>query len=172
MEILLAILGGTVLVGAGALTGATLWLKRRNQVVAGVKSPAPLGWLTSGRREAKLHRRLRASGRRLELVAPTEDVNDIVGRLRIELVELDDYLVTISRRPSSARRADRKVVVERIEAVEQLTRRVEDRSRDLVSLDELNERLDMLEAADSELDDLIAGAAFDPPRVDRELEQE
>ena len=67
-----------------------------------MKSPAPLGWLTSGRREAKLHRRLRSSGQRLELIPPTDDVADIVTRLRVELVELDAHLVTVARRPSPA----------------------------------------------------------------------
>ena len=130
-------------------------LKRSNQVVAGVHTPAPLGRLASGRREATLHRRLRACGRRLALVPPTEDVADVITRLRIELVELDGYLVTVSRRPTRDRRADRQQVHERIRDIEDIVRRVEERTRtELVSPSELNERLDMLEAADDDLNEL------------------
>ncbi|MDG2028322.1 MAG: hypothetical protein P8J50_14535 [Acidimicrobiales bacterium] len=151
-DIVVAIIGSGIVVTAGIITAGTLWLRRRNQVVAGVKSPAPLGWLNSGRREARLHRRLRASGRRLELVPPTEDVAELVSRLQIELVEVDEYLVTVSRRPKQVRREDRKAVEERVEEIESLVRRIEERNRtELLSLDELGERLDLLEAADDEL---------------------
>ena len=155
MTVLLILLAVVVVLFAAAAGGTRYALGRKNRVIAGVKSPAPLGWLTSGRREAKLHRRLRRSGRRLAIVPPTDDVADIITRLRIELVELDQYLVTVSRRPSEARRSDRKAVVERVEQIESLVRRVEERTRDdLVSLSDLNERLDMLEAADDELTEL------------------
>lgn len=154
-DILAVVIGGGVVVGAGALTATTLALRRRNQVVAGVTSPAPLKWLTSGRREAKLHRRLRASGRRLALVPATDDVSDIIARLRVELVELDSYLVVVSRRPTPTRRADRRLVEERVRDIEDLVRRVEERTRtELVGLGELHERLDLLEAADDELNQL------------------
>lgn len=157
-DIIAVVIGGGVLVGAGAVTATAISLKRRNQVVAGVKSPAPLGWLTSNRREARLHRRLRASARRLALVPPTDDVSDIIARLRVELVELDGYLVVVSRRPTQARRADRKVVEERVRDIEDLVRRVEERGRtELISLGELHERLDLLEAADDELNELGPG---------------
>lgn len=163
LDVLAVVIGAGVLVEAGVVTATTLWLRRRNQVVAGVKSPAPLTWLSSGRREAKLHRRLRSSGRRLALVPPTEDVSEIITRLRIELTEIDSYLVVVSRRPTPARRADRKVVEERIKDIETLVRRVEERTRsELVSLDELHERLDLLDAADTELDEIAK-------QVEREL---
>jgi hypothetical protein len=147
-----------VAVVAGSALGARYALQRRNRVITTVKSPVPLGWLTSNRREARIHRRLRTSGRRLELVPPTDDVADIITRLRIELVELDAYLVTVARRPSKARRADRPQLYERVEQIEELVHRVEERSRaELVSLDELSERLDLLEAADEELNELGPG---------------
>jgi hypothetical protein len=152
---LLAISAAFLLVVVGGAFAIRLTLSRRNRVVAGVKSPAPLTWLSSGRKEAKLHRRLRRVGRRLALVPPTDDVADVITRLRIELVELDGHLVTVARRPTPARRADRTVIKERVERIEALVRRVEERSRsEVVSLDELTERLDMLDAADSELNEL------------------
>ncbi|MEZ5165481.1 MAG: hypothetical protein R2695_02955 [Acidimicrobiales bacterium] len=155
MWIVVGVLAALVVVGAGSYLAVWATLRRRNQVVRGVRSAAPLSWLHSGRREAKLHRRLRSSGRRLELVDASADVTDIVARLRIELVELDSYLVTVARRPSASRRADRPRLVERVEQIEQLVHRVEERSRaDLVSLDDLHHRLELLEAADSELDEL------------------
>ena len=86
------------------------------------------------------------------MVPPTEDVAELVSRLQIELVEVDEYLVTVSRRPKQVRREDRKAVEERVEEIESLVRRIEERNRtELLSLDELGERLDLLEAADDEL---------------------
>jgi hypothetical protein len=155
VDILLTVLFVIVALGAGTAFGLRYALQRRNRVLAGVKSPAPLSWLSSGRREARFHRRLRASGRRLSLVPPTDDVADIITRLQIELVELDAYLVTVARRHSSTRRADRPQISERVEQIEELVRRVEERSRnEQVSLDDLSERLDLLEAADEELNEL------------------
>jgi len=88
-------------------------------------------------------------------VPHTEDLAPIIARLRVELVELDAYLLTVARRPSKVRRADRPEIYERVEQIEGLVRRVEERVRtELVSLDELSERLDLLEAADRELDEL------------------
>jgi hypothetical protein len=153
--ILLAISAVFLLAVVGTALGIRLMLNRRNRVVAGVKSPAPLSWLSSSRKEAKLHRRLGRAARRLALVPPTDDVADVITRLRIELVELDGHLVTVARRPTPARRADRTVIQERVERIEALVRRVEERSRtEVVSLDELTERLDLLDAADSELNEL------------------
>ena len=152
--VLLIVLAIVIVVAGSALT-ARQALRRRNRVIAGVVSPVPLSWLTSNRREARIHRRLQANGRRLELVAPTDDVSDILTRLRIELVELDAHLVTVARRPSRERRADRPALQARVAQIEDLVRRVEERSRsEPVSLDEISERLDFLEAADAELDQL------------------
>lgn len=152
---MLAISAVFLLAVVGTALGIRLMLNRRNRVVAGVKSPAPLSWLSSSRKEAKLHRRLGRAARRLALVPPTDDVADVITRLRIELVELDGHLVTVARRPTPARRADRTVIQERVERIEALVRRVEERSRtEVVSLDELTERLDLLDAADSELNEL------------------
>jgi len=153
--ILLAVLLAMLVFVAGSVLTTRYALQRKNRVLPGVKTPVPLSWLSSGRKEAKLHRRLRASGRRLELIPPTDDVADIITRLRIELVELDTYLITVARRPSQARRADRPQLTDRVKHIEDLVRRVEERARtELVSLDELSERLDLLEAADQELNEL------------------
>lgn len=133
-------------------------LRRRNQVVSGVPSPAPIGWLTSSRREAVIHRRLRAAGRRLELLPSNGGLDDVITRLRIELVEIDGHLVTVSRRPKHVRRADRREIADHVTAIEDLVRRAEERSRtDTGSLAELAERLDALEAADDELRGLEPG---------------
>ena len=138
--------------------GTHATLARRNRVVSDVPSPAPIGWLASSRREAVLHRRLRASGRRLELVASTEGLADLITRLQVELVDLDTHLVTVARRPTASRRLDRAEIAEQVTAVEDLVRRVEERSRNrTVSLDELSERLDLLEAADEEIRGLDPG---------------
>lgn len=153
--VLLAVVVIFIVAVAGSALGARYALHRRNRVITSVKSPVPLSWLSSSRREARIHRRLRTCGRRLELVPPTDDVAEIITRLRVELVELDTYLVTVARRPSRARRADRPRIYERVEQIEELIGRVEERSlAEPVSLDDLSERLDLLEAADAELDEL------------------
>ncbi len=155
--VLLVVLLIVVVATATALAGRKA-LRRKNRVIAGVASPAPLTWLTSSRCEARLHRRLQANGHRLALISATDDVEDLVTRLRIELVELDAHLVTVARRPSRERRADRTDLQARVVQVEDLVRRVEERSRsELVSLDELSERLDLLDEADAELDQLSLG---------------
>jgi hypothetical protein len=160
-DIVLAIL---VLIAVGLLLMAAVAyatkvaLRRRNQVVSGVPSPTPIGWLTSSRREAVIHRRLRAAGRRLELLPASEGLDDVITRLRIELVEIDGHLVTVSRRPKHARRADRREIADHVTEIEDLVRRAEERSRtDTGSLTDLAERLDALEAADEELRGLEPG---------------
>lgn len=164
---LLTILGVIVVLTVVAALAVHHTLQRRNRVVSGVRTTVPVSWLTSGRREARIHRRLRASGRRLDLVPATDDVAEIVTRLRVELVELDAHLVTVARRPSRDRRADRSRLVERVEEIERLVLRVEERTRsDVVSLEELGRRLDLLEAADGELDALEAGEPPEDP-IDR-----
>ena len=78
--------------------------------------------------------------------------------IRHELLELDAFLPIVARRPTAARRADRKVVSSRIGEVDALLRRLEERARTQpVSLDALRERMDLLEAADDELRELGPG---------------
>ncbi|MCP5026439.1 MAG: hypothetical protein GY929_09160 [Actinomycetia bacterium] len=155
---LLIVLGVLVVLAVIAVVGAQMTLNRHNRVLRGTRSPAPARWLASPRPEALLHRRLRSAGRRLELVPTSENLIDIVTRLRNELVELDTHLVTVARRPGSHRRHDRQEVAHRVTAVEDLVRRVEERSRtESGSLDELAQRLDLLEEADEELRGLEPG---------------
>jgi hypothetical protein len=158
VTVIIALVVISILMVLAVVIGTRVALGRKNRVVTDVPSPTPISWLTSSRREAKLHRRLRSAGRRLELVPATEGITDVLTRLRIELVELDSHLVTVSRRPTPARRADRREVADRITEVEDLVRRVEERSRNQPgSLTELTERLDLLEAADEELRGLEPG---------------
>ena len=157
LAIVVLVAVGVVVLAAVAFA-TKVALNRRNQVVAGVPSPAPIGWLTSSRREAVIHRRLRAAGRRLELLPPSPALDDIVTRLRVELVEIDSHLVTVSRRPRPVRRADRREIADHVTVIEDLVRRAEERSRaDTISLADLAERLDALEAADEELRGLEPG---------------
>ena len=147
-----------LLLAVASLVAARVMLERRNRVVTGVRASTPLFWLASPGPEAHLHRRLRAAGRRLELLPATEGVAEIMGRLQVEIVELDGHLVTVSRRPSSVRRADRREAREQLGAIEDLVRRLEERSRDRGdTIPELAERLAMLEAADEELRGLDPG---------------
>lgn len=82
----------------------------------------------------------------------------MIERLQVELTDLDAHLVTVSRRPTKVRRADRRDIADQVAAAEGLVRRVEERSRDEAgSLGELADRLDLLEAADDELRGLGPG---------------
>lgn len=158
LAVIVALVVISILMVLAVVVATRVALGRRNRVVADVPSPTPISWLTSGRREAKLHRRLRAAGQRLELIPAGEGLTDVITRLRVELVELDAHLVTVSRRPTPARRQDRREVADRITEVEDLVRRVEERSRHQPGpLSEITERLDMLEAADEELRGLEPG---------------
>lgn len=158
LTVVLIVLGVLVLIALVAAVGTRMALTRRNRVVTGINSPTPVGWLASPRPEAHLHRRLRAAGRRLELLPPGEGTADIASRLQVEMVELDSHLLTVSRRPASTRRADRREAREQVTAIEDLVRRLEERSRnETVSLPELAERLELLEAADEEIRGLEPG---------------
>jgi hypothetical protein len=90
------LVGGLTLVMLGALATSTVYavrsLHRRNAVVPGRRSPAPLSWIRSPRAAARLHRRLaravglaHAGANRPELLAPL-------------LSELDAHAADIDRR--------------------------------------------------------------------------
>jgi hypothetical protein len=90
------IVGAVFLVLIGAVTTSTLYavrsLHRRNAVVPGRRSSAPLSWIRSPRAAARLHRRLaravalaHAGATRPELLAPL-------------LAELDAHAADIDRR--------------------------------------------------------------------------
>ncbi|MCP3855771.1 MAG: hypothetical protein GY698_13705 [Actinomycetia bacterium] len=155
---LIIVLGVLAVLAIMAVVGAQMALNRHNRVVSGTRSAAPSSWLASPRPEAQLHRRLRAAGRRLELLAASESLVEVVGRLRSELIEVDTHLVTVSRRPASSRRQDRRELTKQVSEIEDLVRRVEERERSQAgSLNDLSDRLDMLEAADEELRGLGPG---------------
>lgn len=158
LDVLIALVVAAIVLTLVVMIATRIAMGRRNRVVSGVPSPAPLSWLASSRREAVLHRKLRSAGRRLELVPHSDDVADVIERLQVELTDLDAHLVTVSRRPTKVRRADRRDIADQVAVAEDLVRRVEERSRDEAgSLGELADRLDLLEAADDELRGLGPG---------------
>ena len=108
LDVLIALVVAAVVLTLVVMIATRIAMGRRNRVVSGVPSPAPLSWLASSRREAVLHRKLRSAGRRLELVPRSDDVADVIERLQVELTDLDAHLVTVSRRPTKVRRADRR----------------------------------------------------------------
>ena len=158
LDVLIALVVAAIVLTLVVMIATRIAMGRRNRVVSGVPSPAPLSWLASSRREAVLHRKLLSAGRRLELVPRSDDVADVIERLQVELTDLDAHLVTVSRRPTKVRRADRRDIADQVAVAEDLVRRVEERSRDEAgSLGELADRLDLLEAADDELRGLGPG---------------
>src|SRR5262245_46870927 len=92
------------------LAGVSLWqLKKKNRVSPDVKTDAPLTWLGSPARSARLHRRLRTVVTTLRAVpAQGADTRGSRKKVCIELeqhaVALDEWLRWTSRAPGRVRR--------------------------------------------------------------------
>jgi hypothetical protein len=177
-----------------ALTATVLWrLHRRNRVHACLPTTAPLRWLTSPKRAARLHRRLRgavaASGwegrrrsrrRRSPLDAGEERLQELAGDLAGEAIALDHAIVAASLSPRLARRHILDTIEPSVVRLERVAGRlaalrVGTGARlltDPASLELLEEQLDVLEAARLEVDDLeallrVPGNPFGARRLDR-----
>ena len=92
--------------------GLERWRQSRaNRVSPAVKSPAPIRWLGSWSRPARLHRRLRAAVVLIHLSpsprtreAPSLSVDALRRDLEYQAVELDQHLVVAARHPRTYRR--------------------------------------------------------------------
>jgi hypothetical protein len=156
-------------------TAVVLWrLRRRNRVHPRVASAAPLSWLASPGRAARLHRRLRAAvaaaqfrpgpRRRRRHLMPAGRVHELVTELVQEAVAVDDQLVQAALAPAAVRRHLLAMLETHVVHVECLARRLAalrpDAGRSAASsaaaLRSLGERVDALEDARSEIDELEA----------------
>jgi hypothetical protein len=170
-------------------TAVVLWrLRRRNRVHPRVASAAPLWWLVSPGRAARLHRRLRAAvaaaqfrpgPRRRRHLVPAGRVPELVTELVQEAAAVDDQLVQAALAPASVRRHLLVMLEAHVVHVEGLARRLAalrpDAGRSAASsaaaLRNLDERVEALENARSEVDELEALLRFTAgPPLDERLD--
>lgn len=175
-------------------TWTALWrLRRRNRLHPCLSTAAPLTWLGSPNRAARLHRRLRASvvtsgwegrrrarRRRLPADAGDERLQELAGELAGEAVTLDAALVAAALAPRPARRHVLDTIEPSVVRLERVAGRLAalriNGSRrvltDPAALDALEDQLDALEAARLEVDGLeamlrVPGDPFGARRLDR-----
>ena len=175
-DVLLAlVVAGAVTVALGSIAlGLALWrLGRRNRLHPTVPTHAPVTWLVSPARPARLHRRLqaavatatyRAPGRGRRKV-PTTSVDELVQELIREAAAVDQQLVVAARAPWRVRVRLLGVCTPQVAQLERLAARlavlVSASARPggapaAVAITALEERLDALEAARQEIADLEA----------------
>lgn len=154
--------------------GLVLWrLRRRNRLHPSSPTAAPVTWLLSPSRPARLHRRLRAAvltagfrapggGRRR---VPATAVDDLVAELLREAVAVDGQLAVAARAPWRVRTRLLGVAEPQVARLEQLAGRLAvltaasarpGGAPAAVAIHALEERLDALEAARQEIADLEA----------------
>lgn len=147
-------------------------LARANRVSPAVKSPAPLHWLSSWSKPARLHRRLRAAVALIHLSpsprarqAPSLSVDALRRDLEYQAVELDQHLVVAARHPRAYRRGLLKSLDQQVVTIEALAVRLSTMMRpaDAPStgwdgpvaspdvLQRIGQQLDLLDAAQTEL---------------------
>jgi len=159
-------------------------LHRRHRVDPHTATGAPLTWLVSPQAGARLHRRLVASSRTVEMVAqrhrPTRrrgtksEPPAIVGlceALQRQALSLDGHLAMVVHLPAAQRRQVLGQLTVSVVEVERTAARLSMMSADLEaprvlphdidSMTELTQRLDGLEAAHRELSAIEAGAGLD-----------
>lgn len=160
----------TVVLLTGAAAAVVLWrLRRRNRVHAAAPAVAPLSWLVSPGRPARLHRRLQGAartaqhrpgrGRRRRTSAAPGD--ELLDQLLDAAVALDRQLVVAARAPWSVRpgllaAAERQVVRLEVLAGRLAVLASSEAVPASARLGELEERLDALEVARQEIAQLEA----------------
>ena len=186
MEVLLWTLGivATALAfWAIVIALAVRGLRRRNRVVPDVASTAPLRWLTSPGKGARLHRRLRAAiattrsaARRDRDAGSTEGaVAAIAAGLQRHAAALDRHIVVAAAAPRSQRRELLGALRPQVDQLEQLSARlarhvatteveVPRLAHHPLPLDDLEERLDALEDAREEVALAEVAAGLSPAR--------
>jgi hypothetical protein len=147
-------------------------LARSNRVSPAVKSPAPLRWLWSLSRAARLHRRLQAAVAMIHLApsrrvreSPSLSVDELRRELEHQAVELDQHLVVAAHHPRSHRRGLLRSLDLQVTEIEALAVRLSGMIRPDGSpasgwarpeatpevLERIGTQLDLLDAAQDEL---------------------
>jgi hypothetical protein len=177
-ELLLVVLALFVTWMALAGVGLALirWrLARSNRVSPAVRSAAPLRWLWSMTKAARLHRRLRTAVALIHL-APTKrpergvslSVDELRRDLEYQAVQLDQHLVVASHHPRSHRRGLLANLDAQVAEVEKLAIRLSSLSRPdgtpasgwqatpapPEAFERISGQLDLLDAAQAELTEI------------------
>jgi hypothetical protein len=149
-------------------------LSRSNRVSPAIKSPAPLRWLWSPTRAARLHRRpgaavalihLAPSRRVRDSQAPSLSVDELRRELEYQAVELDQHLVVAAHHPRSHRRGLLRSLDLQVVEIENLAVRLSSMVRPEgapasgwarpeatpEALERIGTQLDLLDAAQNEL---------------------
>ncbi len=147
-------------------------LARSNRVSPAVRSPAPLRWLWSMAKAARLHRRLRTAVALIHLSPSkradrgvTLSVDELRRDLEYQAVQLDQHLVVASRHPRSHRRGLLTSLEAQVVEVETLSVRLSGLSRPdgtpasgwqatpapPEAFERISAQLDLLDAAQAEL---------------------
>jgi hypothetical protein len=163
----------TWLVLAGVGLSLIRWrMARSNRVSPAVRSAAPMRWLWSYNRGARLHRRLRAAVALIHLAPsrrvsrlPSLSVDELRRDLEHQAVVLDQHLVVAVHHPRSHRRSLLVTLETQVTEVERLAVRLSSMSRpdDTPSsgwdthptspeaLERISSQLDLLDTAQAEL---------------------
>lgn len=163
MSTLLWIMLVWFVVFAVALTVAVVTLRRANRVVPGVRCQAPVTWLYSPSRPARMHRQLRSLG--MWVTHPPPVVHQqLWSDLTAEIVTTDADLVVAARSNTRIRSGELDGVAARIVRLEDLAGRLRDLERfgspsgqrrpPSDALEVLEHRLGSLEQAHADLVDL------------------
>lgn len=133
--------------------------RRSQEIAPGQRSAAPLGWAGAHTPEAKLHRRLgdamsglRRATKDDQLVATNVDV------VEREALKIDDQLVAASHLPARLKGPAIEELSVAVDQIEDVSAQLILRSAELsagdvkAQLDELSERLQLLDQARAELD--------------------
>lgn len=172
---LVAVLGfGMIAMVVGLLLYAIRRLHLHSRVVPSVRSSAPLHWLVSPRRAARLHRRLRASVQAAHLAQRHREtiglgLDDVVVELSNRAVDLDRQLVVCNRAPAAPRSRMLRELTAEVRELESIAERTVRLGRAWAGdrpsergLGPVRDRLDALEAAVRELDGIEQLPVADP----------
>jgi hypothetical protein len=182
--VILAVLLGSFLLSGLALLIAVLLtmrsLHRRNRVSPDQRSGAPLVWLSSPTRPARLHRRLRSAVAVARMIAGRATAGGQLSRsaelayeLEAEAVSIDRHLPIVARLAPRERTLALRRLAEQVNEIERLVSRLSllDAQEHAPArmghhgsaMDELARRLDALEAARAELRTIDAAAGLESP---------
>ena len=134
--ILLAMVATWVALGVIGFSLLRWRLGRANRVSPALRSPAPLLWLWSLSRAARMHRRLRTAVALIHLApsrkvhaSPSLSVDELRRDLEHQAVELDGHLVVAMHHPRSHRRGLLAALERQVAEVERLAIRLSSMTR-------------------------------------------
>ena len=156
-----------ILVALAMIATATIAARSRsafrnaNDVVPGVRSPAPASWAGSHTPEARLHRRLRDAVTSVRLAAPDGADSPFRATIEREALAIDERLVAVAALAERVRAEPLAQVTQAVDALEDAVATLVttmDRGGQVVprALADVTEHLQLLHEARVEVDELSA----------------